>query len=81
MRDFLMTTSVLLAFVSANALAANVTVKWVGVVPASGCAANPVSNQTDFETLSRKCQSELKLEQKHLNKQTTVSKNIVSFDV
>lgn len=71
----------LFSCVSFYSSAASVKVSWVGKVPSLGCASRPISNQTDFETLNKQCQSEFKIEAQQLKEQTQLSKNVVSFDV
>ena len=78
MRSYFIMTYVLSVFIAFNVSAANVTVRWTGKVPTSGCASKPISNQESLEQLITKCRSELKSESKSTN---TDKRKIVSFDV
>lgn len=81
MRYFIISMFSVLAFISFNASAANVTVKWFGVVPSLDCSSRPVSNQVDFASLNEKCKSEFKIETKSNSEKGNEDQKIVSFDV
>lgn len=70
-----------LAFISFNASAANVTVKWFGVVPSLDCSSRPISNQIDFDSLDEKCKSEFKIETRSNAEKRNEDQKIVSFNV
>ncbi|KIF47795.1 hypothetical protein M445_12480 [Vibrio owensii 47666-1] len=81
MRYFVISMFSVLAFISFNASAANVTVKWFGVVPSLDCSSRPISNQIDFNSLDEKCKSEFKIETKSNEEKRNEDQKIVSFDM
>lgn len=81
MRYFVISMFSVLAFISFNASAANVTVKWFGVVPSLDCSSRPISNQIDFNSLDEKCKSEFKIETQSNAEKRNEDQKIVSFDM
>ncbi|AYO20068.1 hypothetical protein D0856_08210 [Vibrio owensii] len=81
MRYFVISMFSVLAFISFNASAANVTVKWFGVVPSLDCSSRPISNQIDFDSLDEKCKSEFKIETQSNAEKRNKEQKIVSFDM
>lgn len=81
MRYFVISILSVLSYLPLSATAANVTVKWFGVVPSLDCASRPISNQVDFKALNKECNSEFKIESQSEIEHKGQSKKIVSFNV